>query len=153
VSALREAGAHVHTLERFHGKVYLNEKEVIVCSFNLVGASQSSVEFGVHFTDSRLARLCHKELQSYCPDLGKGVLGRLLARVFSKEQPATEAKRGFCIACGKDKSYHTGFPLCNRCYHASDKGNDVAAFSQRVCHACGKPSAVTRRSPLCKACS
>lgn len=122
---------------------------------NLVGASQSSVEFGVFFEGSSMAGKYHDELRRYCPELGKGVLARLVERLVSrkaKDTAANTVQRGFCIGCGKDKSYHTRFPFCKQCYYRSDKGQNVTLLKTRVCHRCGKPNQTTLREPLCREC-
>src|SRR5690606_32959106 len=44
---LQALGVIVHEVERLHAKAYLNERECIITSFNLLGASQDSIEIGV----------------------------------------------------------------------------------------------------------
>ena len=61
--------------------------------------------------------------------------------------------KGFCISCGKSKSYNVNYPLCNSCFKSFDDPYDEY-FDH--CHKCGEVKRKGRLSidgyTLCSAC-
>jgi hypothetical protein len=146
---LEGLGATVHFVERLHAKAYINEGEAIVTSFNLVRASQDSIELGVHIQDPELVRDCLRKVSAYCPELSKPV--KPTAKPAGREaQPKKED--GFCIGCAESHPVDPTKPMCRSCYRSSKRGADPAALPKRSCHFCGSDHAATLDRPICIKC-
>ncbi len=149
IETLRGYGASVHVVPRLHAKVYLNESQAVVTSFNLVGGSHDSVEFGVRIGDPDVVADCYERLVSYCPELKAG------STATAPETGSSERRSrvGFCIGCGSDSlGYDPTKPLCRDCYKASKRGTACDVLPNRVCHSCGVTHRATLEKPLCYPC-
>ncbi len=151
---LRQLGVKVHFVERLHAKAYVNEKEAIVTSFNLVSGSNESIELGVLIQDPVLVRDCVSKVQAYCPDLvaTKAPTPKASkAASASNQKPEVEAPAS-CIGCSDPLPFNPTRPMCLSCYRSSKKGEDLAALEKRSCHRCGKPGPATLARPICPEC-
>lgn len=145
---LEELGVVFHIVKRLHAKVYLNESEAVVTSFNLVGGSHDSVEFGVRLTEKAVVTDCFEAVRQYEDSLDQLVDGQAKPK-------ATDAKfkAGFCVGCADaGHPYDPKKPLCRSCYTQSKRATDYDALSARVCHSCGSAHAATVARPLCYRC-
>ncbi|MBZ0152452.1 MAG: hypothetical protein K8J09_13065 [Planctomycetes bacterium] len=152
-SALKALGVQVHFVERLHAKAYVNEKEAIVTSFNLVSGSNESIELGVLIQDPDLVRDCVAKIRAYCPTLDsktKAVprAGEVAAAAVKEKADAA----AFCIGCSEELPFNPTKPLCLSCYRSSKKGKDLPALPRRACHRCGKPGPGTLSRPICPEC-
>ena len=115
----------------------------VITSFNLVGASHDSVEFGVRIRNPKVVADCFERLATYAPEL-KGDNAESLQR---------GAKVGYCIGCASDSvAYDPAKPLCRDCYKASKRGSAPEGLTKRVCHSCGESHDATLEKPLCYPC-
>lgn len=131
----------MHPVPRLHAKVYLNESQAVITSFNLVGGSHDSVEFAVRIADPGVVAECYEMVASYCPELK------------AARATARPTKVGFCIGCGSDsQGYDPAKPLCRDCYKASKRGAACDSLPNRVCHSCGVGHKATLEKPLCYDC-
>lgn len=151
---LRQLGVKVHFVERLHTKAYVNEKEAIVTSFNLVGGSNESIELGVLIQDPVLVRDCVSKVQAYCPDLVAAKPPATKAnRAATPASPKHEAETpAACIGCSDPLPFNPTKPMCLSCYRSSKNGEDLAALEKRSCHRCGKPGPATLARPICPEC-
>ena len=61
-------------------------------------------------------------------------------------------ERGFCIRCGKSKSYDVSAPYCLDCYRVWDRYKNPG-HKEKYCHSCGKlREQITMAKPLCIPC-
>lgn len=155
-TALEELGVRVHFVERLHAKAYVNEKEAIVTSFNLVSGSNESIELGVLIQDPPLVRDCIAKIQGYCPEVAGARLCKSPGAKPSQpsgRRPDDEPDAGaFCIGCAEPATFNPTKPMCLSCYRSSKKGNDLDALPRRACHCCGKAGQSTLNRPICPSC-
>ena len=151
--ALRKLGVRVHFVERLHAKVYINEKEAIVTSFNLVSGSNESIELGVLIQDQASVQDCVAKVRSYCPELDLGRPTPTKTLKADKPVPsATAAGAAFCIGCADPVPFEPSRPFCVSCYRSSRGGENLDALPKRCCHRCGKLGPATREKPICPDC-
>ncbi len=61
-------------------------------------------------------------------------------------------QKGYCIRCGKNKTYDLDAPYCPDCYRVWNKFKDPN-YKEEFCHLCGTPNQpTTRNKPLCNSC-
>lgn len=149
--ALAELGVRVHFVDRLHAKAYMNENELIVTSFNLVHASQDSIELGVHFQEAALAQQCLSKIRAYCPELE---VGKPAEPTRSKSPVATSPTAGsaYCIGCADPMPSDPSRPLCKSCYRSSRRGTELEALPRRTCHRCGSAHSSSLVRPICIEC-
>ena len=99
VEEFRRLGVTIDQVDRLHAKLYLNELEVVVTSFNLVGASHESVELGVHTTDPEMRRQCLAFLARHVPALLEVENGK------PRRKSGEAAADGYCIGCGTMQTF------------------------------------------------
>jgi PLD-like domain len=149
IETLKKLRASVHIVPRLHAKVYLNESQAVVTSFNLVGGSHDSVEFGVRIGDPEVVKECYERLASYCPELKSGST----VKHSESRAAARPTKVGFCVGCGSDsQGYDPAKPLCRDCYKESRRGTACDVLPKRVCHSCGAAHKASLEKPLCYDC-
>lgn len=146
VAALEELGVRVHRVERLHAKMYVSEQVAIVTSFNLVDASQGSLEVGVLLREPRLVRECEA--------MASEILDAGAAESRGKERGADPMSRpeGYCIGCGAEIPYDPERPLCSGCYSRSNAGRKCSILPNRMCHRCGDAFSAVLNRPLCRGC-
>jgi hypothetical protein len=176
VAPYQRLGIPVHFLERLHAKLYINEKEAIITSMNLVDASQSGSweiacrvvkadnpkEYGeVMRCFNELARevKAHEERQKHAaargvvsepPSRGAPAGAQRNTAAATPRKPAKLAY-GHCIRCGEDVPLDPAQPLCKGCYAAWARyRNDE--YEEKFCHSCGKKSSTSMVKPLCRQC-
>ncbi len=149
-------GVRVERVERLHAKVYLNERQVILTSFNLVSASQDSVELGMASSDPAILAECLDFLRVLVPSLAD--VGERRATPAVGEAARAPADRaapgtGFCIGCADQAhAFDPTKPLCKSCYKGSSRGRKLDALPKRVCHSCGADHPATIEKPVCYPC-
>lgn len=153
IDKFANAGVTVHPVERLHAKVYLNESEAIVTSFNLVMESHESHEIGVRFTDPQVVGDFFEALLGFAPGLEEARSKEARTETPSQlEKQAARSATAFCIGCSDELPRNPRRPLCRSCYSRSDGGYRCEELSKRVCHLCGKPHPGTLERPLCREC-
>jgi hypothetical protein len=153
---MKSLGVKVHFVERLHAKAYVNEKEAIVTSFNLVSGSNESIELGVLIQDPALVLDCVAKIQGYCNgpliDTPNSAKGSQPTAAAPTQEPKREAEAAFCIGCADRGPFNPSKPMCLSCYRSSKKGRDLDALPKRSCHSCGKPGPSTLSRPICPSC-
>lgn len=154
--ALEALGVKVHFVERLHAKAYVNEKEAIVTSFNLVSGSNESIELGVLIQDQGLVRDCISKIRGYCPELAiekpKAAKAVKVTHAGARKEEPAEESAAFCIGCSDPLAFNPTKPMCLSCYRSSKKGDNMDALPRRACHCCGKPGPGSLSRPICPAC-
>jgi phosphatidylserine/phosphatidylglycerophosphate/cardiolipin synthase-like enzyme len=156
-----------------HAKCFYNEKHMVITSLNLLESSKSknremgvlisSKEDGIAFSealdeaeyiigearkDSRAKVLADKIVKLMKTEI-RLTPGKTTAKVESSN--GTEQK-GYCIKCGKPKTYNQGEPYCSDCYRVWKKSKDPSA-REEFCHFCGgRNESTTINKPLCNSC-
>jgi hypothetical protein len=75
---------------------------------------------------------------------------RVLSGSISEKRGKAD-RRGFCVRCGKSKSYNPNYPLCDDCYSTWAKFKDED-YAENNCHGCGRPAQSSVARPLCRDC-
>ena len=70
---LKALGAQVHEVPWLHTKLYLNEAEAIVTSFNLTATGRDGPNLGVHLHGAVAARDALKQLDQWLPGLPREI--------------------------------------------------------------------------------
>lgn len=154
---LIENGVTVHSLERLHAKIYLNEHSVLVSSMNLTESSATnSFEVAVLVADSRSAArireyVSHTLLETSQPVRAPGVLAKAVRKISEQIAEYKVQPRGACIRCGTKVQFDISKPLCDAHYDewAKWKNNE---YEEKFCHSCGKSNATSYAKPLCASC-
>jgi phosphatidylserine/phosphatidylglycerophosphate/cardiolipin synthase-like enzyme len=99
IDFFKSIGAEIVFIDRLHSKLYVNEREAVMCSMNMVAGSQSdSQEIGIFTNDERLVR----DFNAYAGRMYK----RKMSDDFSPKKSAAkdspsrkkeEANMGYCI--------------------------------------------------------
>ena len=136
LTLLQDKGCDIFVNPNLHSKIYLNEKEVITASVNLVnGSFDNSLEVG-NYT---------KEIESLeqAENLIKDeYLAHSLTERFDKDNHRT----GFCIRTKNIINYNLKSPIERNEYLSNRERNG------KFCHHCGKESETNVSEPLCGDC-
>lgn len=139
-----------------HAKAYFNEREAVITSFNLSGASEANnIEFGMSFTaefskdsydrlvmeSDRIIR--HSRPVPFAPVRSEGP---------SLINVSSFKFEGICIRCGLTIPFNPAKPFCYNCYDTwRQYGNSM--FVEKHCHQCGsKNRSTTMAQPVCQDC-
>jgi len=134
---LQKAGCIVKVNPFLHSKIYLNEKEVITGSINLLkGSFESSLEFGSYTLDVQN----HKEIYN---KINKDYLEDESTEDFDIDSIST----GYCIRTKIVIPYNKRYPIERSEYLNSDYNPDGI-----YCHKCGNESETNKDFPLCEDC-
>ena len=134
---LQKAGCVVKVNPHLHSKIYLNEKEVITGSINLLkGSFESSLEFGSYTSDVQN----HKEISD---KINKDYLEDELTEDFDIDSISI----GYCIRTKTTIPYNKRYPIEYSEYLNSDYNP-----AGKYCHKCGNESETSKDFPLCEKC-
>jgi hypothetical protein len=142
---IKALGATLHEVDWLHTKLYLNEKEAIVSSFNLTATGRDGPNLGVHLQGTEAAAQALQQVDQWLP----GFSGELVRPQPMKEDETTS---GYCISCrGFRPVFKPSKPFCCDCWQKR-KGT-IHHKTGSWCHACGQQAATTLRRPLCDPCA
>lgn len=148
--------------QNLHAKCYLNEKEAIITSMNLLSFSQvNNDEMGIYVTreeDASLYQDIYAEVMRLIRKSNEIKVS--VTQVPKTEQstkpqpPKTQPKStgaGTCIRCGSEIKLNPMVPYCGDCYKSWKKfSNDE--YEEKLCHICGKEHKSTLVKPTCYEC-
>lgn len=124
--------------KRLHAKCYMNEKEVLVTSMNLMDNSEcNNFEMGILVKNDEPAYDSIKNEIQYI--------------IKHSEEKFSNFKTARCIGCGEEMAaFEKTFNgqtkyLCKRCYNAGKTGG--------FCYQCGKEYKTTAEKPFCEECT
>ena len=163
IKRLTDIGVKVYQTDNLHAKMYWSESAVIVTSMNLLQSSiNNSLEIGLVFDERKYIKTFHEIIEEWISGAQQTSMDSTARHVSAQTprrspidtpQPSRYVRRsGFCIRCGKSKTYNPKYPLCDDCYDkwAQYKNKD---YKEKACHGCGTaiPTASVAR-PLCTDC-
>ena len=157
--------------EDLHAKCFYNEDSMVITSLNLYDYSQQhNREMGILINlaeDESVFKEALGEadfivtnakkdsaIKSMFGEIGKEVKSLVDYQTSDRTEKTNiykrTAKQGFCIRCGKSKSYDVSAPYCLDCYRVWDKN---PAHKEKYCHSCGKlRERIAMAKPLCATC-
>ena len=151
--------------EELHAKCYLNERNALLTSMNLVEYSeQNNREMGILIARKDEPKIYEQVLAETASikDASRVINvspNNLRISALSKEDPTAERRiqetpvsygaqfKGFCIQCKTSIDLDYNKPLCGSDYWK--KGRNLP---KNFCHKCGQPHPTTRMEPLCGQC-
>jgi hypothetical protein len=139
---MKAFGATLHEVAWLHTKLYLNDKEAIISSFNLTATGRDGPNLGVHLHGAEAATQALQQVDQWIP----GFAGLV------NPAPKSRTANAFCIRCSKPrKVFDPSKPYCGDCWHKhlADK-NDRP---EKCCHRCGEHAETTLNQPTCKVCA
>lgn len=143
---IKALGAKLHEVAWLHTKLYLNEKEAIVSSFNLTATGRDGPNLGVHLHGAEAAKQALEQVDQWlpgfsgevcngCADGGKAVDGS-----------------GFCIRCQRVRPiFNLSKPYCCDCWQ--ERRGEKHHKAEACCHRCGDRAETTLHQPICKSCT
>jgi phosphatidylserine/phosphatidylglycerophosphate/cardiolipin synthase-like enzyme len=156
-----------------HAKCFYNEKSMVITSLNLHEASaRKNREMGVLLSSEEDSSVFNEALEEAEYIIGgakkdstlKSFANRVLKEINSaidlptqntsmKVRSSSRTKqKGYCIRCGKNKTYDLDAPYCPDCYRVWNKFKDPD-YKEEFCHLCGTPNQpTTMNKPLCNSC-
>jgi phosphatidylserine/phosphatidylglycerophosphate/cardiolipin synthase-like enzyme len=159
--------------EVLHAKCFYNEDSMVITSLNLLDYSQQhNREMGILINlaeDESVFKEALGEAEYIVTSAKKDSAVKSMFEAISKEakslvdsqtgdRPERTKKykstdeRGFCIRCGKSKSYDVSAPYCLDCYRVWNKYKN-SEHKEKYCHSCGKlRERITMAKPLCVTC-
>lgn len=161
-AAFAQRGARVQFLDRLHAKVYLNERQALLTSMNLIKASRDSWEVGTLF-DAGQDAASYQEIVAMTRGLFDTVSltnvaapppapePRAPARSPAPKATTTRRSGGYCIRCAKEIPSNIENPLCRDCF-ASWADYENPNYQEKHCHGCGRAWASSMAKPLCRTC-
>jgi hypothetical protein len=144
-------------LDHLHAKLYWSPRIAVVTSMNLHNYSDKETrEIALVINDSgylkELEALADSWWDKATRPTAKGQTHspRVLSGSISEKRGKAD-RRGFCVRCGKSKSYNPNYPLCDDCYSTWAKFKDED-YAENNCHGCGRPAQSSVARPLCRDC-
>ena len=159
-----QRGARVQFLDRLHAKVYINERQALLTSMNLIKSSRDSWEVGTlfdaHEDEDSYQKIVEMTRELFATVGLTAAAGQAPpapeARAWSKpaaprQSPPRRSAAGFCIRCASEIPASPEKPLCRECYATwAEYGNED--YEEEFCHLCGRPWSSSMAKPLCRAC-
>jgi hypothetical protein len=143
---IRGLGATLHEVDWLHTKLYLNEKEAIIGSFNLTATGRDGPNLSVHLQGSDAALQALEQVDQWLPGFSDEVTAP------SAPAPAATTGAAFCIRCERPQAaYNPSKPYCSDCW--SKRRNEKHHKPETCCHRCGKHAESTLHQPVCNACA
>jgi hypothetical protein len=149
---------HTSFCKDLHSKCYLNEKEAIVTSMNLISYSQvNNYEMGIYIDKVQDPELYN----DVCKEVQKIILNSEEVRIdiskvssdikHERTSKANSNNRGYCIRCHSDVLLNPLVPYCKSCYSfwKIDKKED---HEEKYCHICGNTDKTSLLKPTCYSC-
>jgi phosphatidylserine/phosphatidylglycerophosphate/cardiolipin synthase-like enzyme len=139
-------GSMVYPVTDLHAKIYWTKQEVIVTSMNLrQSAMVRNREVGIVIREADKENELIKQLHAVINDFITSVWPA------HAEGESTVHRKGWCIACGAQKTFNPEFPICDNCWSAWAAQQSVDR-GEKFCHVCGKEHRTTYARPLCDDC-
>jgi hypothetical protein len=139
-------GVKVHEVPWLHAKMYFNEAESIVTSFNLIGGGHKSLNVGIHMQGADAVGQSLAVVKQWIP----GFVAR--ADLAPAASAVTDKPKAFCIRCGGARSFfNPSKPYCHDCWQAH--GTDEMQRNGSACHRCGDAATTSLHQPLCEPCN
>jgi len=146
------AGVEIRLCPNLHAKAYMNERDAVVCSMNLLDFPEpGNIEFGVLFSrfDSpeMFDALATSVMRAYCDSNELELLpGEVGIDGFNS------GYTGHCIRCGADIRYDPQHPYCTSCF-ANWYLYRNRSYLEKFCHFCGaRTILLSINNPLCANC-
>lgn len=155
-------------LKDLHSKCYLNEKNLIITSMNLIKYSQqNNREMGILFErgkDDVIFDQAIEEVKSILASsaridlfgtddlyMGEKQKHAVTQRFNFEKSLYRNLNDGYCIRCGSTIEYNPDEPYCGSCFSTWKRfGNQN--YAERSCHCCGNSHDSTINKPECYSC-
>ena len=153
-----------------HAKCYMNEKEALITSMNLLEYSQvNNYEMGIlvsHSADFELykqvddeaSQIVRASTRVHEPEWsrisrleGERLRKEQLRESASEEQQTTLPDLGFCLRCGAEIRCAPERPYCDSHYRTWARYKNES-FEEKHCHVCGTEHSTSMAKPLCLSC-
>jgi hypothetical protein len=144
-------------LDHLHAKLYWSPRIAVVTSMNLHNYSDKETrEIALVINDNSYLKELEALADSWWDKASRQstVKQAPSPRVVSSsthEKRGRADQRGFCIRCGKPKTYSTKYPHCEDCWPIYAKHKDKK-HTEKVCHGCGQQILSSQARPLCGNC-
>lgn len=147
----------LRTLDHLHAKVYWSPSLAVVTSMNLHNYSDKETreiavvieEKGILDEVETIADSWWDKAPRYLDLKRPKATRKPTAQVHEKRSHVN--RTGFCIRCGKPKTYSPSYPLCDVCFPIWAKYKDKD-YIEKVCHGCGQAIQSSVAKPLCRDC-
>ena len=156
-------GARVSSLKDLHAKCYLNEKEALVTSMNLLEFSmENNDEMGILVSKQdkpELYEAIYREANRLKVATGEPSTAssssvkpkKVEIRTKTTSDAGTLPRRGYCIRCGVRMAVRAKVkPYCRDCYDEYE--DEEYESAEDFCHTCGEDWGTTLFKPLCRSC-
>ena len=151
-SFFNEIGIVPSFRENLHAKCYLNEKEVLVTSMNLLEFSQEhNDEMGILVSREQEPELYNKIREESMRLVGASENGKEPASRRESPSALSAPKKRLCIRCKTDLPTIPAHPYCDR-HYASWRRYKKEEYEEKYCHTCGSEHATSMLRPLCLDC-
>ncbi len=160
---LANSKVDVRTHEYLHAKVYWFPEACVITSLNLYDTSdRRNREIGVVLTSSSDIREVEGILDDWWNNKSQVVSKSELIKLGKHQAPEVVVSRskssadsstskGYCIRCGKQKTYNPQYPHCDDCYKEWSKYKNPE-YAEKKCHRCGEANKTSKDHPLCRDC-
>ncbi len=148
-------------LGHLHAKLYVSESEGLVTSLNLYNYSdKESRELGITVSDYKSVTKLQEIAEDWWEKADKVDRHSLLIgssqmpkpESFTKKFETAKSVAGYCIRCGKPKSFNPKYPHCDDCYKKwAEYENPI--YPEKHCHKCGASAKTSKKDPVCKKCA
>lgn len=146
LARIKALGAALHEIEWLHTKLYLNEQEAIVSSFNLTATGRDGPNLGVHLQGAEAAALALRQVDQWLPGFSDQPRRGSTAASTSRRDSA------FCIRCNKPcATFNIGKPYCGECWR--DRRSEREYKAEACCHRCGQSATTDLYRPTCSKCA
>jgi chaperonin cofactor prefoldin len=169
----------IYFLEELHAKCYLNERNAVITSLNLLNSSEAiNREMGVLLNreqDAKAYEECKREVESILSAATPVNRSKSSAKSAEQERATTTPaekrtpsaskgapapkptaralpEQGFCIRCGDAMDCDPDAPLCLEDFKVWVRHKNPE-FVEKRCHTCGKSAFVSMADPMCNSCS
>lgn len=140
---IKALGATLHEVDWLHTKLYLNENEAIVGSFNLTATGRDGPNLAVHLQGADAALQALKQVDQWLPAFSSEL---------SAPAPAAKPASSFCIRCERHQAaFNMSKPYCSQCWQ--HRRTERKNKPETCCHRCGKHAETTLDEPACKECA
>jgi len=148
-------------LGHLHAKLYVSGTEGLVTSLNLYNYSdKESRELGITVSDYKSVTKLQEIAEDWWEKADKVDRHSLLtgsSKVSKSESSpkkfeASKPAAGYCIRCGKSKSFDSKYPHCDDCYKKWAEYKNPA-YPEKYCHKCGTSFKTSKKDPVCNNCA
>lgn len=152
----------IYYLDILHAKCFVNEKEAVVTSLNLLnGSEEKNREMGVRLNaiaDQAAYAECVQEVNSILAEakLIHSSRGANRSAIKPKANVTVSGPRfpdtGYCIRCRKEDRCDPDVPLCVNDFKVWVQYEDPD-YRENYCHTCGEEKRVSVARPMCTDCT